>query len=93
MNFDFFIIMRNNICNIIFTPIKYLILLETKSYFSPPNDTKYLAPSKTLTNISTLSNLIHSGFVPKYCVKCHKPRYFYMVFHLLKYYQDQNLQF
>ena len=32
-----------------------------KSYFSLPNNTKYLAPSKTLINPTILSNLIREG--------------------------------
>ena len=32
-----------------------------KSYFSLPNNTKYLAPSKTLINPTILSNLIPEG--------------------------------
>ena len=28
-----------------FTLIRYLILLKMKSYYSPPNNTKYLVPS------------------------------------------------
>ena len=29
----------------------------------------------------------------EFCMKCYKLKDFRMVFHLLKYYQDQNLQF
>ena len=32
-----------------------------KSYFSPPNNTKYLVPSVTLINPSILLNLIPKG--------------------------------
>ena len=58
-----------------------------KSYFSLPNNTKYLVPSKTLINPSNSSNLICKGLAAI------KLNYFCMTFHLLKYYQDQNLQF
>ena len=34
------------------------------SYFSNPNNTKYLVPSSTLINTSTLSKLIGNGFEP-----------------------------
>ena len=29
----------------------------------------------------------------KFSMKCHKPKYFCMIFHLLKYCQNQNLRF
>ena len=32
------------------------------SYFSEPNSNKYLVPSETLINPSTVSNLIRKGF-------------------------------
>ena len=35
-----------------------------KSYFSAPDDTKYLVPSKILTNPSALPNLICNGLSP-----------------------------
>ena len=38
------------------------------SYFSGPNNTKYLAPSKTLTNPSA----------------CHESKYFHKIFHSRK---------
>ena len=34
------------------------------SYFSGPNNTKYLVPSETLINPSTLTNQIHNDFAP-----------------------------
>ena len=41
-----------------------MTLLYRVSYFSGPNDIKYLVPSLTLINPSTLSSLIRTGFVP-----------------------------
>ena len=35
-----------------------------KSYFSPPNNTKYLVPSYTLINPTILSNLIRNDLSP-----------------------------
>ena len=35
-----------------------------KSYFSPPNNTKYLVPSLTVMNPFILLNLICYGFAP-----------------------------
>ena len=34
------------------------------SYISGPNNIKYLVPSKTLINLSTLLKLICNGFAP-----------------------------
>ena len=42
---DSCIIMRNRYVMRFFTPLKYLILLQIKSYFSAPNNTRYLVPS------------------------------------------------
>ena len=57
-----------------------------KSYFSPPNNTKYLVPSQTVINPSTLSNLIFNGFAPiKVLQEYHKPKYFRVIFHLIEY--------
>ena len=59
-----------------------------KLYFSLTNNIK------TLINPSILSNLIRKGLAASNCsIKCYKPKYFHMISHLLKYYQDQNLQF
>ena len=59
-----------------------------KFYFSLTNNIK------TLINPSILSNLIRKVLAACNCsIKCDKPKYFHMIFHLLKYYQDQNLQF
>ena len=44
----------------LFTPIRYLILLQMASYFSEPNNVKYLFPSLILRNTILLSSLIHS---------------------------------
>ena len=72
-------------------------------YFSGLNYIKYLVPSQTLINPSTLWNVICNGFAPikvlkyhKYeisSMKYHKPTYFRMIFHVLKYHQNLNLQF
>ena len=32
----------------LFAPVRYLILLYMESYFSVPNNTKYIVPSKTI---------------------------------------------
>ena len=45
----------------LFTPTRYLILLYMESYFSAPNNTKYLVSSLTLTNPSIFLNLIRKG--------------------------------
>ena len=44
-NFDSYIIMENNICNTTFLTYKIPNPLRMESYFSGPNDTKYLLPS------------------------------------------------
>ena len=44
-----------------------------------------------LINPSILSNLIRKGFGSKFYIKCHKLKYFCVIFHLLKCYQAQNL--
>ena len=36
------------------------------SYFSKPNDTKYLVPSQAVIDPSISSKLIHSVFLPNY---------------------------
>ena len=55
------------------------------SHISGPNNTKYLV------NPSTLSNLIRNGSdESNFCMECDNPRYFCIIFHLLKY-QNQNL--
>ena len=60
-------------------------IYKMASYFTVPNDTYYLFPSQTLTNPSTLMNLIHNGFAPtRFCMKCH------MIFHPVKYHQNEN---
>ena len=57
-----------------------------ESCFSPPDNNKYLLPSNKvyLTNPSILLNLM---------CKVLAIVYYYMIFHLFRYYQDQNLQF
>ena len=61
------------------------------SYFLEPINTKYPLPSLTLISPSILSNQIRKGFVQsKFRMKYHKPKYFHMNLHPLKYYQNQN---
>ena len=56
---------------------------------------KYLVPSQILMNLSILLNLIRKGKVllqSIFCMKCYKSKYFHITFHLMKCYQNQNLQ-
>ena len=60
--------------------------------FSLPNNTKYQVPS--LMKQSILSNIICKGLESvKLLHEMFKLKYLYMMSHLLKYYQDQNVQF
>ena len=68
------------------------------SYFSELNNTNCVDPLQTLINPSILWNLFYqivsdqSKFCVK-CMKCHKSKYSGMISHLVKYYQDQTLEF
>ena len=53
--------MRNNKCNATFYTYNISNSVVKKLYFSLPNNTKYLVPSKTLIKRSILSNLIHKS--------------------------------
>ena len=65
-----------------------------KSYFSLPNNTKYLAPSKTLINPTILSNLIREGLKSiKLLYGMLRNKIFSRDFSSIKCYLDQNLQF
>ena len=63
-----------------------------ESYFSLGNNAKYLILSKTLINPFILLNRTSKG-LKSIKLLCYKLKYFHMIFHLLKYHQDQNLQF
>ena len=63
-----------------------------ESYFSLPNNTKYLVILEILINLFILSNLIRKGLESiNYCTKCYKPKNFCTIFHILKYFQNQDL--
>ena len=82
---------KKHIYDATFKLIRFLILLEIASYFSGASNTKYLVSSSVQLNPSILSNLIRKDFVSikVLYVKCHKSKYFRVVFCLLKYYQKQ----
>ena len=56
------------------------------------NNIKHLVPSKILINGFIILNLFANVLDQlKFYMKCHKSKYFRVIFHLLKHYQDQNL--
>ena len=80
--------MRNNKCYTTCLTCNLSNPIVNAIIFSGLNNTKYLVLSQTLINSSTLSNLIYNSFAPikvLYETSC-------MIFHLLKYSQNQNLQ-
>ena len=68
----------------------YKIFSSVENEIIFPTSRKFYV-SSSIINPSILSSLMSNSFASiKICMKCHKPKYFCTISHIIKYYENQN---